>query len=67
MSSTYVPKKLRQHVAALFFNPREQNWEEHFGWEDSGARIAGKTAVGRATVGGTSRMGGPKVPFMNDS
>ncbi len=32
------------------FNPREQSWDEHFAWTDSGARIVGKTAVGRATV-----------------
>jgi hypothetical protein len=31
------------------FNPREQSWEEHFLWTDSGARIVGKTAIGRAT------------------
>lgn len=32
------------------FNPRLQVWSEHFSWIDSGARIAGLTAVGRATV-----------------
>jgi hypothetical protein len=32
------------------FNPREQSWEEHFFWADSGCRIVGKTAVGRATA-----------------
>jgi hypothetical protein len=32
------------------FNPREQSWEEHFLWADSGARIVGTTAIGRATV-----------------
>lgn len=32
------------------FNPREQRWEEHFAWADSGTRIVGRTAVGRATV-----------------
>ena len=32
------------------FNPREQSWEEHFLWVDSGARIVGRTAIGRATV-----------------
>lgn len=33
---------------ALLFNPRSQAWEEHFAIE--GARIIGKTPVGRATV-----------------
>jgi hypothetical protein len=32
------------------FNPRGQRWEEHFEWIDSGSRIAGKAAVGRATT-----------------
>jgi HNH endonuclease len=32
------------------FNPREQSWEEHFRWVESGAQIAGRTAVGRATT-----------------
>lgn len=32
------------------FHPREQVWQEHFSWDDSGVRILGKTAVGRATV-----------------
>lgn len=32
------------------FNPREQSWDEHFFWVDSGARIVGRTAVGRATL-----------------
>ena len=32
------------------FNPRTQNWNEHFEWSDDEARIVGKTAIGRATV-----------------
>jgi hypothetical protein len=32
------------------FNPREQDWKEHFEWVDSGTRISGRTAVGRATT-----------------
>jgi len=32
------------------FNPREQSWKEHFLWVESGARILGRTAVGRATT-----------------
>lgn len=30
------------------FNPRKQNWNEHFEWENE--RIIGKTDCGRATV-----------------
>lgn len=32
------------------FNPRFQSWDKHFIWSDTGTRIVGKTAVGRATV-----------------
>jgi hypothetical protein len=32
------------------FNPRSQNWWEHFCWSESGIEIIGKTPVGRATV-----------------
>ncbi len=32
------------------FNPRLQTWHEHFSWVDTGTRIAGLTATGRATV-----------------
>jgi HNH endonuclease len=31
------------------FNPRQQNWNEHFIWTDKGVAIQGITAVGRAT------------------
>jgi hypothetical protein len=30
------------------FDPRTQNWDEHFTWD--GLRIIGRTAIGRATV-----------------
>ena len=32
------------------FNPRSQNWKEHFAWGGGGVRGIGITAVGRATV-----------------
>ncbi len=32
----------------LLFNPRTNNWNEHFKWSDE--KIAGKTACGRATI-----------------
>lgn len=32
------------------FNPRLQNWWDHFRWSDNGLRIIGLTAIGRATV-----------------
>jgi len=32
------------------FNPRTQNWFEHFRWSEDGLRISGLTVTGRATV-----------------
>ncbi len=32
------------------FHPRQQSWHDHFVWEESGTRIIGLTAIGRATV-----------------
>jgi len=32
------------------FNPRFQQWHEHFKWSADGTRIIGITAIGRATV-----------------
>jgi hypothetical protein len=37
-------------TAVPLFNPREQRWSAHFAWIDGGLRIAGTTAIGRATV-----------------
>jgi hypothetical protein len=32
------------------FNPRRQQWSEHFRWSEDGSEIIGLTSVGRATV-----------------
>lgn len=32
------------------FNPRTQNWSEHFAWANGGTHIVGLTPIGRATV-----------------
>jgi hypothetical protein len=32
------------------FHPRQQIWSDHFAWDESGIRIIGLTAVGRATL-----------------
>lgn len=37
-------------VPTSFFNPRTQNWREHFLWSPDGTHILGVTACGRATV-----------------
>ncbi len=34
----------------VLFNPRQQEWSEHFRWNDDGTEIMGKTPCGRATV-----------------
>lgn len=35
---------------AALFNPKLQNWFEHFRWSDDGLQIVGLTPTGRATV-----------------
>ena len=32
------------------FHPRQQQWHEHFQWNEEGSHIIGTTATGRATV-----------------
>jgi hypothetical protein len=43
-----VDPETKQRVP--LFNPRTQVWREHFSWDESGSRIVGKTACGKATV-----------------
>lgn len=49
----------REKIAALdprtgkgvrLFHPRTDRWEDHFRWNASYLRIAGRTSIGRATV-----------------
>ena len=54
--SCSLRKAARQHARdpytgteAALFNPRTDQWEDHFRWD--GARILGLTPTGRATVG----------------
>jgi hypothetical protein len=35
---------------APLYNPRQQDWRQHFRWSDDATRIIGLTATGRATV-----------------
>ncbi|MBD2328539.1 HNH endonuclease signature motif containing protein [Alkalinema sp. FACHB-956] len=32
------------------FNPRRQQWREHFHWDNGGTQIIGITSIGRATI-----------------
>lgn len=43
------------------FNPRAQNWFEHFRWSEDGLRIVGLTPVGRATVAALHLSDDPDV------
>ncbi len=36
--------------ASRLFNPREQEWRQHFAWDETGTLIVGLNAVGRATI-----------------
>ena len=36
--------------AAPLFNPRQQNWDEHFAWSEDATQLTGQTPVGRATI-----------------
>lgn len=46
-SSYFDP--VSQETVSLY-NPRLQNWKEHFQWDDEGVQIFGLTPVGRTTV-----------------
>lgn len=37
-------------TTVALFNPRRQDWFEHFVWDKEGVRIIGATPTGRATV-----------------
>lgn len=47
---------------ATIFNPRTQLWQEHFRWEEDGARMVGLTATGRATVAAKPAIAGQNAP-----
>lgn len=32
------------------FHPRQQDWANHFGWDETGTLLIGLTAIGRATI-----------------
>lgn len=32
------------------FHPRQQNWSDHFYWNEDKIKVIGKTAIGRATI-----------------
>lgn len=40
---------LSESIVALF-NPRQDNWNDHFDWSEDFTEIIGKTPTGRATI-----------------
>jgi hypothetical protein len=47
-------------LSVPLFNPRQQNWSEHFRWSEDGTEIIGQTPTGRATVVAL-RMNNPTI------
>jgi hypothetical protein len=48
-TKTYTIDPETKTKVALF-NPRQQNWTEHFDWSDDFTQVTGKTPCGRATA-----------------
>jgi len=46
---THVLDPLSKTLVPLY-NPRIQQWSDHFQWVDGGIHVAGHSAIGRATV-----------------
>ena len=44
-----VGSDLETQAEVTLFNPRSQQWQEHFIWSEDGTKILGVTAIGRAT------------------
>ena len=45
---TAIDPETKSEVA--LYNPRRQQWSDHFSWDDESTRLIGLTGVGRATV-----------------
>ena len=41
---------VKTNKMVLLFNPRTQNWDEHFKWNKNATKIIGQTPTGRATI-----------------
>jgi len=50
--------------AVALFNPRTQNWFEHFRWSEDGIHIIGVTPSGRASVVALHLSDNPDAPLV---
>lgn len=50
-TKTSAPDPLTNETVALF-HPRQQNWSDHFMWDETGTLIIGLSITGRASVVG---------------
>jgi 5-methylcytosine-specific restriction endonuclease McrA len=41
---------MESNAIIQLFNPRRQNWQEHFEWSEDSLKIVHKTAIGRVTI-----------------
>jgi len=56
---TEAPDPLTGEIVPLF-NPRAQQWSEHFAWSLDATRVEGQTPVGRAAIAAL-RMNNPVI------
>lgn len=50
----------KTQIKVSLFNPRTEDWFNHFQWTEDGVTIIGKTAIGRATID-CLRMNDPRL------
>ncbi|MBC6473749.1 MAG: hypothetical protein GDA48_13800 [Hormoscilla sp. GM102CHS1] len=48
MRTVYPDPQTGEEIA--LFNPRKQNWTEHFNWSEDLIQLIGQTPCGRATI-----------------
>lgn len=48
-ATTHMKDPVTQQMVSLF-HPRQQNWSQHFAWDDSGVHLVGLTSTGRVTI-----------------
>ena len=61
-NKTEAYDNLTNKITSLY-NPRQQNWHEHFNWNEDFTLIIGLTATGRATICISCRESLPRKYF----